>query len=179
MEYETVLKFWFEELTQAQWWKKDQVVDQTIKERFLPIHAKAIAGKLLEWRKDAKGRLAEIIIIDQFSRNIFRDTPQAFAYDPIALTLAQEAIHLGTHQKLTPVQKSFLYLPFMHSESKKMHEIAVKLFSETGLEGNLNFELKHKTIIDRYGRYPHRNKILERESTPEELEFLQQKNSSF
>jgi len=179
VDYETILKFWFEELTPKQWWVKDPKLDQEIVEKFSDLHAAAVAGELSEWRKTALGRLAEVIVIDQFSRNIFREKPQSFAYDAMALDLAQEAIRTGAHQELIPEKRAFLYLPFMHSESKEIHEIAVKIFSEQGLEQNLDFELKHKAIIDRFGRYPHRNEILGRPSTPEELEFLKQKGSSF
>ena len=123
--------------------------------------------------------MAEIIVLDQFSRNIYRDQAQAFAYDSLALALAQEAISLQLDAQLSPEQRSFLYMPFMHSESKLMHEYALKLFQRLGNEINLSFEKKHKIIIDRFGRYPHRNEILGRTSTAEELEFLTQPNSSF
>jgi uncharacterized protein (DUF924 family) len=127
----------------------------------------------------AKGRLAEIIILDQFSRNIFRDTPQAFANDPLALALAQEALAVDADKALSPTERSFLYLPFMHSESAEIHKVAVMLYGLPGLEDNLDFELKHQTIIIRFGRYPHRNKILGRESTAEEIEFLKEPGSGF
>lgn len=177
--YEDILSFWFNELTPAQWWAKDAKLDDEIKQRFSAIHAKAARCELFDWRMAAKGRLAEIIILDQFSRNIFRNTPQAFANDPLALTLAQEALALGADKALSPTERSFLYLPFMHSESAEIHQIAVKLYSAPGLENNLDFELQHQTIITRFGRYPHRNKILARESTPEEIEFLKQPGSGF
>ncbi|EAO7613966.1 DUF924 domain-containing protein, partial [Salmonella enterica] len=131
------------------------------------------------WRKTAEGRLAEIIVLDQFSRNLFRDSPQAFAQDSLALALAQEAISLNLDQQLSPEQRAFLYMPFMHSESKLIHEFALKLFQRLGNPTNLEFEKKHKVIIDRFGRYPHRNQILGRESTDEELTFLTQPDSSF
>jgi uncharacterized protein (DUF924 family) len=118
-------------------------------------------------------------VLDQFSRNLYRDQAQAFAYDSMALMLAQEAISLQLDAQLNPEQRSFLYMPFMHSESKLMHEFALKLFQRLGNEINLSFEKKHKVIIDRFGRYPHRNAILGRSSTPEELTFLTQPNSSF
>lgn len=177
--YEDILDFWFNELTPAQWWKKDENLDADIKQRFSEIHAKAARCELYGWRMAAKGRLAEIIILDQFSRNIFRDRPQAFANDSFALALAQEALTVGADKALSPVERSFLYLPFMHSESVEIHQLAVGLYRELGLAGNLDFEIQHKNIIERFGRYPHRNKILARESTPEELDFLQQPGSSF
>jgi len=110
---------------------------------------------------------------------MYRHTPEAFAYDAIALVLAQEAIALGTPAALTPVERSFLFMPLQHSESLMMHEWAVRLFRENGIAENYNFELKHKAIIDRFGRYPHRNDILGRASSAEEIEFLKQPNSSF
>ncbi|QLG88923.1 DUF924 domain-containing protein [Chitinibacter bivalviorum] len=177
--YETVLNFWFEEIEPAKWWVKDPQFDQLIVERFAQTHASAIRCELFEWRESAHGRLAEIIVLDQFSRNMFRDTAESFAYDALALALAQEAISAGAGDLLSPVERSFLYLPFMHSESLLIHEIAVGLYLENGIESNLNFELKHKAIIEQFNRYPHRNAILGRSSTPEELAFLQQPGSGF
>lgn len=177
--YEQILTFWFDELEPSQWWKKDDALDREITERFSNAHAAAVRCELFEWRRKARGRLAEIIILDQFSRNIFRGSPQAFAYDPLALALSQEAVANQADKTLAPAEKSFLYMPFMHSESLKIHEIAVRLFRAEGLEFNLDFELKHKAIIERFGRYPHRNEILGRTSTPEEIEFLKQPDSSF
>jgi uncharacterized protein (DUF924 family) len=177
--YEAILNFWFNELTPAHWWKKDEALDAEIKQRFAAIHAQAARCELFEWRMAAKGRLAEIIILDQFSRNIFRDSPHAFAHDPLALALAQEAVALDADKALSPTERSFLYMPFMHSESAAIHQIAVALFSAPGMENNLDFELKHQAIITRFGRYPHRNKMLGRESTAEEIEFLKGPGSSF
>lgn len=177
--YEAILNFWFNELTPAQWWAKDDKLDAEIKHRFAAIHSKAARCELFDWRMAVKGRLAEIIILDQFSRNIFRDTPQAFANDSLALALAQEAQALGADKALSPTERSFLYMPFMHSESAEIHQVAVMLFSAPGMENNLDFELRHQAIITRFGRYPHRNKILGRESTPDEIEFLKEPGSSF
>lgn len=174
-----VLKFWFN-LSPQQWFMKSDEVDATVRDRFLDIHNKASACELDHWRKNAKGSLAEIIVLDQFSRNLYRDTPRAFAQDGMALVLAQEAIAKGFHKELASVQEvHFLYLPFMHSESLVVHERAVELFTALGQETNLEFEMKHKIIIERFGRYPHRNEILGRESTPEEVEFLKGPDSSF
>ncbi len=118
-------------------------------------------------------------MLDQFSRNIHRDDAQAFSCDVVALVLAQEAVRVGADQELASKQKAFLYMPYMHSESLPVHEEAVKLFSQPGLEFNLDFEKKHKVIIERFRRYPHRNALLGRESTAEELAFLQEPGSSF
>jgi len=179
MQMNDVLNFWFEELEPIQWWKKDEVVDRQIGSRFGDIHRQAIAGELEAWRVTPEGRLAEVIVLDQFSRNIHRDTPLAFAFDGMALVLAQEAVRIGADQQMDFEKRVFFYMPYMHSESASVHETAVQLFSRPGAEFNHEYELKHKAIIDRFGRYPHRNAILGRESTPEELEFLRQPGSSF
>ena len=179
LTYHDIIKFWFEEITPQQWWIKDAAFDRMIKERFQTLLNSAIHGELYIWREQPLGRLAEVIILDQFSRNIYRDEAGAFLADPQALVLAQEAIHQNIHQELEMSQKKFLYMPFMHSESLIVHEQAVKLFSEPGLEDNLAFEHKHKKIIERFGRYPHRNALLGRESTQEEMAFLTEPGSSF
>jgi len=177
--YQQVVNFWFEQIEPALWWKKDDAFDALLHERFSKLHTRAIQCELYEWRKEPEGRLAEIIILDQFSRNMFRNSPQAFASDSMSLTLSQEAIACGADQVLSPVQRSFLYLPFMHSESLKIHEIAVDLFRKNGIQNNLDFEFSHKKIIERFGRYPHRNKVLGRASTAAEIEFLAQPGSDF
>ncbi len=179
MTYQEVLDFWFNEIEPARWWVKDINFDNEITTRFKDTHNAAIQCELVTWRKTAQGRLAEIIVLDQFSRNMYRDTPQAFASDGIALALAQEAISLGADKTLKPIEKSFLYMPFMHSESLVIHEEAVSLYAANGIVSNLEFEIKHKEIIKRFGRYPHRNELLNRISTQEEIEFLTQPNSSF
>lgn len=178
-EYEDVIRFWFDELEPKDWWKKDSQLDEHMAKRFMTIHQAAIGCELYPWRSTAIGRLAEIIVLDQFSRNIHRDTRLAFANDPLALGLAQEAVARRADQELTPVQRSFLYMPFMHSESAFIHEWALELFKKNGIQNNLHFEIKHKAIIDRFGRYPHRNELLGRESTAAELAFLKEPNSSF
>ena len=179
MDYETVLRFWFEEIKPEQRFKKNDTFDQLIISRFREIHRQAIHCELFEWREHARGRLAEIIILDQFSRNMFRDDRRSFAYDSLALALAQEAVAIKVDQELSIQEKSFLYMPFMHSESTVIHKVAEQLYRQEGLESNLEWELKHKAIIDRFGRYPHRNRILGRTSTQEERAFLQQPGSSF
>nr|WP_246265177.1 DUF924 family protein [Aromatoleum diolicum] len=173
------MEFWFDEASPAQWWKKDATFDHLVADRFGHVHAQAARGELFEWRGTASGRLAEVIVLDQFSRNVFRDSAAAFACDGMALVLAQEAIAAGAEQALRPVERSFLYMPFMHSESLKIHEIAVQLFERNSIRDNLDYELKHKAVIERFGRYPHRNAVLGRESTPDEVEFLKQPGSRF
>jgi len=176
---DAVLHFWFEELGPQDWWRKDAELDQRIQDRFGATLATAARCELFHWRDSARGRLAEVIVLDQFSRNIHRDTAAAFANDPLALALAQEAVARGCDQELTESQRAFLYLPYMHSESALIHDEALRLFAAPGLEHNLDFERRHKAIIDRFGRYPHRNALLGRPSTAEEIAFLQEPGSSF
>ena len=179
MHYEAIIDFWFKEIEPKFWWKKDSDFDRLIADRFLDVHKAATKCELYIWRDNPLGRLAEVIVLDQFSRNIFRDSPLSFAYDPLALVLAQEAVTAKANQSLNPDQKAFLYMPFMHSESPAIHEIALELFKEPGLESNLKFEIQHKAIIDMFGRYPHRNEVLGRQSTKEEISFLKKAGSSF
>jgi uncharacterized protein (DUF924 family) len=150
-----------------------------MRERFGVTLQAAIRGELAHWRATPQGRLAEIIVLDQFSRNIFRDQPASFAQDPQALALAQALVATGQAITLSLEQRAFAYMPYMHSESLLIHAQAELLFSEPGLEANLNYERKHQAIIERFGRFPHRNAILGRVSTPEEAAFLQQPGSSF
>ena len=179
MKAQDILDFWFSPSTQPFWFAKSDDFDQQLHRRFSEILVQATQAELYTWRDTAEGRLAEIIVLDQFSRNLYRDQAAAFAQDAQALSLAQEVIHLGLDTTLRPEQRSFLYMPYMHSESKLIHEEALKLFEALGNPINLDFEKKHKVIIDRFGRYPHRNAILGRESTAEEIEFLKQPNSGF
>lgn len=179
MDYEAVIDFWFTELEPAQWWKKDPQLDLQIEERFASVYTQARAGELYKWRETAQGRLAEIIVLDQFSRNMFRHSAQAFATDGMALALAQEAIKSGDDQALSAVEKSFLYMPFMHSESAVVHEVGKVLFDNVGIQGSIESARQHFDIIKQFGRYPHRNQLLWRESTEEEMAFLEQPGSSF
>lgn len=174
-----ILKFWFEEISPSQWWLKEDSFDREIVSRFSDIHAQASRCELYDWRRSANGRLAEVIILDQFSRNMFRGCKRSFESDALALGLSQEAIAIGADRVLTPSRRAFLYMPFMHSESARIHKIAVRLFTQNDAKANLDAELKHKAIIDKFGRYPHRNKILGRQSTAEEIEFLTQPSSGF
>ena len=174
-----ILHFWFEELIDKQHFVKDTALDEAMRSRFGATLEAAARCELFAWRTTPKGRLAEILVLDQFSRNIFRGTPRSFAQDALALVLAQEMVAGGHDQQLTPAQRAFAYMPYMHSESLVVHAEAVRLFAQPGLENNLNFELRHKAIIDRFGRYPHRNAILGRSSTAEELAFLSEPGSYF
>ena len=174
-----ILHFWFNELTDKQRFAKDPALDAAMRERFGATLEAAARAELYAWRIDAPGRLAEVIVLDQFSRNIYRDTPAAFAQDAQALCLAQEIVALGHDRALPPEQRSFAYMPYMHSESRVIHEVSVQLFNQPGLENNHRFALAHQAIVERFGRYPHRNAILGRPSSPHELDFLMQPGSSF
>jgi len=176
---EDVLNFWFVENGPKQWWQKSKVFDDLIHRRFCASYAAAAAGELYSWRQSDRGRLAEIILLDQFARNMFRGTPRAFAADALALVLAQEAVALGVGENWNAEWLQFLYMPYMHSESLVVHGEAVKLFCAAGLERNLDFEHRHKRIIEQFGRYPHRNAVLGRNSTQAEMEFLKQPGSGF
>lgn len=179
IQAQDVLNFWFVQHGAAVWFSKNIDFDQLIAEKFSGLHQQACAAELADWRRDAAGRLAEIIVLDQFSRNLYRDSAQQFAADGMALVLAQEAIAAGHDQALVPMQRAFLYLPFMHSESLHIHQQAVQLYTQLGQAENLAFEYKHLAILQRFGRYPHRNAILGRTSSAAELEFLQQPDSHF
>jgi uncharacterized protein (DUF924 family) len=179
VDAEAVLRFWFVELEPRDWWRKDPELDQRIASRFGALLETAAAGALVEWRTTPRGRLAEIIVLDQFSRNIHRGSAGAFANDALALHLAEEAVATGAALELPVEERRFVYMPYMHSESAAVHETAMRLFATPGLEKNLDFERRHKAVIDRFGRFPHRNALLGRESTVEEIEFLKQPGSSF
>lgn len=172
MNAATVIRFWFADLSPKDWFRKSDELDRRIAREFGELQRAAAAGELWSWRETGEAALAEIIVLDQFSRNIYRNDPRAFASDGIALTCAQEAIRRGFDRDLSLPKRAFMYMPFMHSESKVIHEVAERLFSIQGLEFNLEYERKHKAIIDRFGRYPHRNAVLGRGSTPEEIEFI-------
>lgn len=179
MGADDILDFWFDKLAPKQHFVKDPALDGTIGERFGAIHAAAAGGEVFNWRDSSRGRLAEIIVLDQFSRNMYRDDPHAFACDAMALVLAQELVAHGGDRELPNAQRAFAYMPYMHSESPRIHEVALKLFSQPGLGHHLKFERAHKAIIDRFGRYPHRNATLGRTSTEEEAAFLKKPGSSF
>lgn len=173
MTAQDVLDFWFKQLDSSQWFAKDHDLDKLISDKFSDLHTSAAKGELYEWRATPLGRMAEIIVLDQFPRNIFRSQPQAFATDRMALLLAQEMVILGLDKQVPLEMRSFIYMPYMHSESRVIHEEAVKLFSHPGMEEGLTYEKDHKKIIDQFGRFPHRNGILHRLSTLKELEFIQ------
>lgn len=176
---EDVLDFWFAPAHQTHWFSRSTAFDDRIRQQFAALHHQAAQGELWSWRTNAEGRLAEIIILDQFSRQIYRDQAQAFAQDAMALALAQEAISQRLDQQLDPVQRRFIYMPLMHSESLIIHQRAYVLFQRLGDDTTFEFEKQHQAIIQRFGRYPHRNAILNRQSTEEEQQFLTQAGSHF
>ena len=179
MHRQAILDFWFQELTPDQHFTQNDALDDEIAERFAPTLNAVCQGECWAWRTTPQGRLAEILVLDQFSRNIHRGTALAFAQDAQALVLAQELVAGGHDGALPPAQRAFAYMPYMHSESATIHAQAMVLFDQPGLENNLAFEVRHRDIIARFGRYPHRNAVMGRTSTPEEIAFLQQPGSSF
>jgi uncharacterized protein (DUF924 family) len=174
-----VLDYWFGALEAAAWFRKNAAVDSDIRTRFADVHRGLAAGGSLAADATAEEALATVIVLDQFPRNMYRDSPRMFASDASALAISQEAIARGLDRDLTPTQKQFLYMPFQHSEDKAVQARSVALFAALGNADNLKYAERHKEIVDRFGRFPHRNAILGRSSTPEELAFLKEPNSSF
>ena len=179
MQPQDILHFWFEELSAKQHFSKDAALDASIASRFGATLEAAARGELFAWRSSPPGRLAEILVLDQFSRNVYRDTPRAFAQDAVALVLAQELVASALDHNLPAAQRAFAYMPYMHSESAVVQAEGMGLFTQLGDENTLRFALHHQSIIQRFGRYPHRNALLGRESTAEELAFLSGPGSSF
>ena len=173
-----VLSFWFDELEPKQHFKKDPNLDAEISRRFLNLHQRAAAGELQTWRGTACGRLAEIIVLDQFSRNIFRNDARAWAQDEQALVLATEMVELELDQALETPRRVFAYLPYMHSEDLAAQVESVRLFTDLGLESNLKFARLHHDVIARFGRFPYRNDLLGRRSSPDEIDYVE-KHGSF
>lgn len=193
MAIRDVLTFWFgDEPYSAQsyanrrklWFGKRSEVDQEIRDRFLDLYHQASAGILQEWTQTPQGCVALVLLLDQFPRNMFRDQPQAFATDAQALSITQRAIAQGFDQALSPVEQLFLYLPLEHSENLDHQHQCVALMEAVyqehpELNDPFDYALRHQAVIERFGRFPHRNQILGRESTPEEIEFLSRRGSSF
>lgn len=194
----TILRFWFgtasDDLEVAEecgklWWKKNPQVDCEIRERFATVLDAAVNGQCSHWLSNAHGRLALIILTDQFSRNMYRDTPRAFATDHLALSWCKGGLAAGVDRKLRPIERVFLYVPLEHSESIQDQNLCVTLFTKLAesvsdvqrklFDGYLDYAVRHRDIVLRFGRFPHRNAILGRESTDEEITFLQQPGSSF
>lgn len=181
-----VLDFWFGPkpwTSREAWFRKDAAFDGAIRERFGATIEAALAGAFADWCDTPEGALARVIVLDQFTRNVFRDTPRAFAGDPLALATARVAVDRGFDRALDTHGRWFLYMPFEHAEDWAMQQRSLALFGalsrESGEAGALEWAEKHAEVIRRFGRYPHRNAILGRESTPEEIAFLAQPGSRF
>jgi len=174
-----VLDFWFEELGRKAWFAKDASVDAAIRDRFQVLYEVLAAWPARDALAGAERSLATVLMLDQFPRNLFRDSRRAFATDPLARAVAEGAIAKGLDTKLAPQRRIFLYLPFEHSEDKADQARAVALISALGDDEFTRYALAHKAVIDRFGRFPHRNMVLGRASTPEEADFLKESGSSF
>ncbi len=172
-----VLSFWMSD--PARWWKKDPAFDEQIRERFLALHEAIDRGEHEGWLDTPRGALAYVIVLDQFSRNMFRESPRAFASDPRARAATKRALERGDDRALPVDERVFLYMPLMHSEDLADQERSVELFGALGAAEQLRFAQVHRDIVRRFGRFPHRNGPLGRTSTPEEIEFLKGPGSSF
>ncbi|ALK95142.2 MULTISPECIES: DUF924 family protein [unclassified Massilia] len=192
MNAQQVLDFWFgapgsETAGQPrrEWFVKSEAFDEQIRRMFGAAIDQAVAGGLREWDAEGpQGVLARILVLDQFTRNAYRNTPRSFEGDPLALAAARQLVDSGADKELPPWQRSFVYMPFEHAEDAFMQERAVELFSvlaadHPGFDESLDYAHRHRGIIARFGRFPHRNEILGRASTPEEIEFLRQPGSRF
>ena len=184
---QTVLDFWFGSPPgeyRKQWFRKDPAFDEQIKARFLDLYRAMVASPPESWLRTTRTSLARIIVLDQFARNMFRGTPQSFAADPLALATAEMAIERGYDTQMLPVERFFLYLPFEHSENLTHQHRCVGYFEELvkeapELEHGLDYARRHRDVIERFGRFPHRNETLNRQSSPEELAFLKQPGARF
>ena len=167
-----VLRFWFEELSAADWFKTDDHLDARIRDRFMPLLERLVAQNG-DGAATPRSMLAVVIVLDQFSRNVFRGDARAYAADPIAREVARSVIEQGFDAAMSAEQRMFLYLPFEHSENAVEQLLSVNLFKSLGNQEWTDYAIGHKAVIDRFGRFPHRNAILDRRSTPEEIAFLE------
>lgn len=174
-----VLSFWFEELTAEEWFAKSAKIDAVIRDRFAPTHLALAKGVPEAWRADAEAHLAAVIVLDQFSRNIYRDTPLAFATDGLALKEARAAVGRGHDQALGAERRVFFYMPFEHSENLGDQNRAVELIARLGNETYTRYAEAHRDVIAEFGRFPHRNAILGRTSTPAEERYLAKPGAGF
>ena len=179
-EAKAVLDFWFSDTARKNWFRKDAAFDREIRDRFAAAQARAAAGALAGREDTPESALALVILLDQFPRNMFRDSPRAFATDAAAQEVVDRALARGFDQRLPLARRSFLFMPFMHSESIADQDRCVSLFETLGKgDTGLEYALSHRDIIARFGRFPHRNAVLDRENTPEEADFLEKPGSSF
>ncbi len=174
-----VLAFWFEELRPEQWFKKDEALDEIVRTRFGALYERLATNPALDWRETAEGCVAAVIVLDLFPRQLYRDDARAFATDEAARAIASLAIERCFDRVLSPAQRKFLYMPFQHSEDADMQARSVALFATIDDPDTLAYARRHKEVIDRFGRYPHRNAALGRESTEEEQAYLKEPNSVF
>ena len=175
-----IVDFWFDEAIKPYWFKPTQSFDRTVRDTLLPHHEAAAAGRFDHWRDDVDGCLALCILLDQVPRNVFRGTPRAFATDARALAVARHAVENGFDLECNGDERTFLYLPFEHQEDLDCQILSCTLFRERiGGEVVVDFAERYRQVIERFGRFPHRNAILGRDSTPEELAFLKEPGSSF
>ncbi len=176
-----VLKFWFEEIMPVQWFQKNDSFDQEVAERFMVTYEMARKDICSDWTKDADGVLALCLLLDQFPRNMFRNSPKAFATDDKALLIAKEGLHRGFDTILSPVKRKFIYIPFMHSENIIEQKRCVSLFEKMKDDDPMSYEyaLKHLEVIEKFGRFPHRNSVLGRKSSDEELNYLKLPGAGF
>ncbi len=167
-----IIDFWFEEINPENWFNSSEEFDQDLHKKYFKLHQQIAQGEAYKWRKTPQGRLAEILVLDQFSRQFFRGEAKAFATDAMALTLAQELVSLRGDSELSEQQRMFAYMPYMHSESLIIHDEAVRLYKGLGNKNTLEFEISHRDIIVEFGRFPKRNNALGRKSTKEEIVYI-------
>ena len=179
MDYENIIKFWFDDIDQKKWFEKDDNFDELLKNKFSKHVELALDNKFDHWKSDIKGYLALILLLDQFTRNIYRNSPKAFVGDKKALNLSLIGVsqEFLNHDNLS--WRHFLLMPMMHSETLAVQEMSLPLFKKYTNEKIYDFAKRHYDIIKDFGRFPHRNKILGRDSTKEEIQFLTQPGSSF
>ena len=171
-----ILTFWFSDEVKPKWFKSTQAFDDQLRNSYQQVWGLARAGTYDHWELEPEGALALVIILDQFPLNMFRNDARQYSTEAHARKVADRAIDQGFDETLTPEQKAFLYLPFMHSESMADQDRAVELYDRAGLEDNLRYAHHHRDVVRRFGRFPHRNKVLGRASTPEEMEYLEKAN---
>lgn len=177
--WKEVLDFWFDPEHMPLQFDENDEFDHKIREKFLTTWEAGAEGLLVDWRKDIRGRLAEIIVLDQFSRNLFRRDIRTYTQDKMAIALAQEVVNHPEYDSLSKDEKRFILLPFMHSESLELHDWALKYFEALDDEGTMHFEKLHRAVLEEFGRYPYQNEDLGRESIPEELKYLEEKKGKF
>jgi len=172
-----IIDFWFSEEVRKLWFNSTPEFDAQLRERYLALWEQAVRGELDHWRQSAEGCLALAILLDQFPLNMFRGDARCFSSEALSRDVARDAIDAGFDQQLAAEQIAFLYMPFMHSEALADQQLALELFDQEGLEGNHRFAKHHYDIVARFGRFPHRNKILGRNSSDAELEYLNSKEA--